>query len=286
MKRSTARENLESLMPDDDSGRRPKYAVPAVDKALDILELLSEQAVPMTQTHLARALGREPSELYRMLSALETRGYLRREASGGYVLTLKLFELSRTHSPHEQLLQVAAAPMRDLVDRVRESCHLSVLHRDQVLVLMQVDSPMPIRLSVEPGSLHSAVTTVSGHLLLAYSPDAERNDLLSRRAEYLRMSATERTAFLARLVKVREDGWAYAEGLRFVGGCDLGVPVGSTRARTRAALTIPSLQSSDSRRDLFEFLPLLRQCASDIARLVGIDPAPTATLAGDSGTGE
>ena len=34
-------------------------------------------------------------------------------------LTLKLFELSRTHSPHEQLIEVAMPLMRDLVDRVR-----------------------------------------------------------------------------------------------------------------------------------------------------------------------
>ena len=63
--------------------RRPKYAVPAVEKALDVLELLSAQAVPMTQAQLCRALGREPSELFRLLSALEARGYLPGEGSGG-----------------------------------------------------------------------------------------------------------------------------------------------------------------------------------------------------------
>jgi DNA-binding IclR family transcriptional regulator len=255
----------------NDSERRPKYAVPAVDKALDVLEFLSAQAVPMTQAQLARALGREATELFRLLGVLEARGYLRREANGGYVLTLKLFELSRTHSPHEQLLQAAAAPMRELVSRVRESCHLSVLHRDQVLVLAQVDSPTPIRLSVEAGSLHSAVETISGQVLLAHLPEDERDELLSRRAEYLRLGAAERAAFLTRLASVREDGWAYAEGLRFVGGRDLGVPVGSARARTRAALTIASLKGANSPDDLFELLPQLRQCASEIARLAGLD---------------
>jgi DNA-binding IclR family transcriptional regulator len=255
-----------------DAETRPKYAVPAVEKALDVLELLSEQAVPMTQAQLCRALGREPGELFRMLSALEARGYLRREDNGGYVLTLKLFELSRTHSPHDELLRAAAAPMRELVDFTRESCHLSVLHRDQVLVLTQVDSPTSIRLSVQPGSLHSAVDTLSGHVLLAHCPDAERDELLARRAEFLRMSGEERHAFLALLAKVRADGWAYAEGARFVGGRDLGVPVGNSRARTRAVLTIASLRGTHTQHeDLFELLPRLRQCAEDIARIAGIN---------------
>lgn len=266
--------------PQPETERRPNYAVPAVDKALDVLELLSGQAVPMTQAQMARALGREPGELFRLLGALEARGYLRREANGGFVLTLKLFELSRTHSPHEQLLQAAAAPMRDLVERVRESCHLCVLHRDQVLVLHQVDSPTPIRLSVEPGSLHSAVDTISGRVLLANSSEVERDELLSRRAEYLRKSASERSAFLESLDKVREDGWAYAEGLRFVGGRDLCVPIGSVRTRTRAALTIASLKGAHGPDDLFELLPSLRQCADEIARLAGIDIAAPLSATG------
>ena len=258
--------------PDDtEADRRPKYSVPAVEKALDVLELLSAQAVPMTQAQLARALGREPSELFRMLSALEARGSLRREENGGYVLTLKLFELSRTHSPHEQLLRAATAPMRELVDHIRESCHLSVLHRDQVLVLTQVDAPTSIRLSVEAGSLHSAVDTLSGQVLLANSPDAERDDLLSRRAEFLRKSAEERTAYLAMLAKMAADGWGYAENARFVGGRDLSVPVGRAHGRTRAVLTIASLRGTHTAHDdLFELLPRLQKCAEDIGRIAGI----------------
>lgn len=256
---------------DDETERRPKYAVPAVEKALDVLELLSEQAVPMTQAQLARALGREPSELFRMLSALEARGYLRREDNGGYVLTLKLFELSRTHSPYEQLMRAATAPMRELGDSIRESCHLSVLHRDQLLVLTQVDAPTSIRLSVEAGSLHSAVDTLSGQVLLANAPQVERDDLLSRRAEFLRKSADERTAYLALLDKMRADGWGYAEDARFVGGRDLSVPVGHTRGRTRAVLTIASLRGThQAHDDLFELLPRLQKCADDIGRIAGI----------------
>ena len=258
--------------PDDtDAERRPKYAVPAVEKALDVLELLSAQAVPMTQAQLARALGREPSELFRMLSALEARGYLRREDNGGYVLTLKLFELSRTHSPHEQLLRAATAPMRELGDSIRESCHLSVLHRDQLLVLTQVDAPTSIRLSVEAGSLHSAVDTLSGQVLLANSPEAERDELLARRAEFQRRSAEERATYLAMLAKMKADGWGYAENARFVGGRDLSVPVGHPLGRTRAVLTIASLRGSHTAHDdLFDLLPRLQRCADDIGRIAGI----------------
>lgn len=253
----------------EEEDARPKYAVPALEKALDVLEHLSEQAVPMTQAQLARALGREPSELFRMLSCLEARGYLRRQPNGGYTLTLKLFELSRTHSPHELLMDAAVPLMRELVDRVRESCHLCVLHREQVLVLCQVDSPTPIRLSIEAGSLHSPVSTVSGQVLLAQLPEDERAALLARQPDWLRLSTAEREALRERLARIAEDGFAHAEGARFVGGMDLGVLVGSPRSRTRAVLTVAALKSRDG-PDLFALLPRLRECAQEIARSAGL----------------
>ena len=102
--------------------RRTKYSVPALEKALDVLEYLSEQAVPLTQAQLARALKRQSGEIFRMLACLESRGYLRREpATGAYSLTLKLFELSRTHSPYELLLKVAEPLMRALAEELRAS---------------------------------------------------------------------------------------------------------------------------------------------------------------------
>src|SRR5690606_27463368 len=89
-----ASRNEESRASNDPATRREKtlYSVPSVDKVLDILELLSSERVPMTRAQIARALGRSPSELFRLLTVLERRHYVRRdEGSGGYSLTLRLF---------------------------------------------------------------------------------------------------------------------------------------------------------------------------------------------------
>ena len=246
-----------------------KYAVPALEKGLDILECLSTQAVPMTQAQLARALKREPGELFRMLSCLEARNYVRRDPSGGYELTLKLFELSRTHSPYDQLIQVATPLMQDLVDRIHQSCHLCVMHRGQVLVLAQADSPTPLRLSVQVGSLHSPIKTISGQIILSQMALPERKQFLDSHVDYLRLNAGERAAFTAQLDRIREDGWAHRENVSFVGNLDLSVPVGSTESQTVAALTIGALKTTPE-ADLFECLPRLRQCAAEISRTCGL----------------
>lgn len=246
-----------------------KYAVPALEKGLDILECLSKQAVPMTQAQLARALKREPGELFRMLSCLESRSYVRRAPSGGYELTLKLFELSRTHSPYENLIQVATPLVQDLVDRVKQSCHVCVMHRDQVLVLLQEESPTPLRLSVQVGSLHSAIKTISGQVILSQMESAARDQFLATHPDYLRLDTAERADFVAKLERIRADGWAYRENVSFVGNLDLSAPIGTPDSHTVAALTIGALKTTPD-ADLFECLPRLRECAQEISRNCGL----------------
>src|ERR1035437_6285114 len=102
------------------------YQVPALEKGLDVLELLSRHREPLSLAQIASALHRTRNELFRMLNCLENRRYLARDAaSGTYSLTLRLFEMAHTHSPVERLIKAATPPMRDLSHRLRESCHLS-----------------------------------------------------------------------------------------------------------------------------------------------------------------
>ena len=250
--------------------RRAKYSVPALEKALDVLEYLSEQAVPLTQAQLARALKRQAGEIFRMLACLESRGYLRREpVTGAYSLTLKLFELSRTHSPYELLLKVAQPLMRGLAEEVRESCHLSVIHHGRVLVLAQAESPRPFRLSVEVGSLHSPMNTTSGRVLLGNMDDGIRDEILGREKSWTQEKPVVRLAFLKRLAAIRARGYERAEGERFVGALDIGVPVGSPLSSMKAALTIAMLKEKGG-GSLEDMLPALQQCADAIALQAGL----------------
>ena len=257
--------------------RRRKYVVPALEKGLNIIEYLADQAVPLTQSQLARALDRQPGELFRMLACLEGRGYISRNAtSGGYALTLKLFQLARIHSPYETLVATARPLMRALADEVRESCHLTVLQNDQVLVLAQEESPNPFRLSVEVGSTHSALRTNSGRLLLAALDRAALDGVLSRDPEWRDMTAKGRQAKLERLEQIRQDGHAASVGERFIGSADIGVIVGSPHAPLTAALTIATLINADGDARHERLIEPLHRAADAITRATGLslDSAP------------
>jgi len=251
--------------------RRRKYAVPALEKGLDIVEYLADQAVPMTQSQLARALNRQPGELFRMLACLEGRGYVRRDpTNGGYALTLKLFQLARIHSPYETLIAAARPLMRALADDVRESCHLTVLQGNQVLVLTQEESPNPFRLSVEVGSTHSPLRTNSGRLLLAGMAPAALDAWLAHSREWQAMAPAARHDLLARIADVRACGHARSLGERFLGGADIGVLVGTPGAPLNAALTIATLIDANGDARLDPLLEPLKRTAGAISLAAGL----------------
>jgi len=246
----------------------PVYAAPALEKGLDILECLAEQRVPLTQSELARVLQRSPSELFRMLSCLEQRGYVRKDpVSGAYALSLRLFELSRTHSPYEHLTKAAARPMRALAESVHESCHLSILHGARLLIVAQEESPEKIRLSVEVGANFSPLSTVSGRLLLSMLPGPELRQALRLMRGYKAWPATAKGALEDRLRRIRAHKYAEAYSETVRGVYDLAVPVGG--GSVRAALTIACL-SQDKAQVRRRLLPALQMRAAEIGAAAGL----------------
>src|SRR2546428_13822068 len=91
-----------------------RYAVPALDKGLDVIELLARETEGLTLNEIARLLGRTSSELFRMVNALCRRGYIAQQEGDRYSLTLRLFELAHRHKPIKSLTGGAAPLMRGL----------------------------------------------------------------------------------------------------------------------------------------------------------------------------
>ncbi len=246
-------------------------AVPALEKGLDLLEALAAGPEPLSQSDLARALGRSPSEIFRMLACLERRGFVvKEEASGRYRLTLRLYELAHTHTPVDQILHAAEGPMRDLARRIRESVHLSVLSDGKLLVLSQVESQNRTRVSVEIGARFPAVRTASGRVLLAHRPHGEPRALLARDEDWAGLSGAARDRFLADLLRVRRDGIYQGKSDLTHGIRDVAAFVGNPRVGIAAAVCAPCLVAIGKPKPISEIRAGVRDCAAAITRNLGL----------------
>jgi DNA-binding IclR family transcriptional regulator len=251
-----------------------QYSVPALDKGLDILELLAGRPEGLSLKQIADAIGRTPTEIFRMLNHLHGRGYvLRHEPGGVYRLSLRLFELAHRFPPTARLLEVAIPAMRQLSDQTEQSCHLSVLHEQGILVIGQTESPAKLHFSVRLGATFPAVETASGRVLLAFLDAESRSEWFSTSGE--KSGARMTRALKSQLEVIRERGYEEVSHENFQGVTDVGCPiVGHTRT-VLAALTIPVLLS-ERRRPAMDFIrQQLIQAAANISAQLG-GPTPVA----------
>lgn len=161
-------------MGDADPASVGRYHVPALEKGLDILELLARQPSGMSLTAISREMGRSLGEIYRIALALEARGYIRRDPDNdSFAITLRLFELASEHPPMNRLLSAALPEMQRLAAQSDQSCHLAIVTGGQVLVVAQVNSPRPMHYAVRMGARFPILETSSGAVFLAFSNHPE-----------------------------------------------------------------------------------------------------------------
>ncbi|MFY8043719.1 MAG: IclR family transcriptional regulator, partial [Rhodoferax sp.] len=153
--------------PADTASADDRYRAPALDKGLDILELLATQPQGLTRAEIVKEMDRSASEIYRMLERLVARQYVMRNLSGDrYALSLKLFALAHMHPPLSRLINQALPIMDDFARKAEQSCHMGVYDRGNVLISAQINSPRGWSFSLQRGARVGLLDTASGHVLL------------------------------------------------------------------------------------------------------------------------
>ncbi len=224
----------------DDADR---YRAPALDKGLDILELLAGTDDGLSQAEIAKALDRSPNEIYRMLDRLVRRDYVRRTPEDRYAVTLKLFQLGHAKPPLQRLVSQAMPVLRSFALRAEQAVHLVVQDRNILVVVAQVDGPGYWNVSIRIGSRISLVNTGSGHVFLAFSSPEERALML---AEQDIGSPEQMPKGLAgRLDGVREQGYENMPSAQVSGVSNLSVPIFGPLGSVIAVLTCPYTQRLD-----------------------------------------
>lgn len=245
-----------------------RYAAPALEKGLDILELLASRSEGLGQSQIARALGRTPGEIFRMLTCLVERGYLRRGPGDDlYRLTYKLFELAHHHPPTRLLLDRALPPMHRFAEDTDQSVHLALRHGDHALIAAQVDGAGFMGFAVRVGARVPLLETVSGSVLLAFQPP------LVREIWYESCGAgpgSRRRKEMESLGEaIRERGFEERESATILGITDVSYPVLDHTGRAVAALTCPCLTRKGSHRGPAEVHEPLARAAAEITQSLG-----------------
>jgi len=245
-----------------------QYSAPALEKGLDILEVLCRSDRGLSTKELSAKLGRSVGEIYRMLTCLINRNYV---ANNGetYALTTRLFELSHIHPPTERLLQECVPVMLELADRLDQSCHVTVYNRGKQVVLAKVDAPTGMGFSMRVGAEIGVTQSASGRVLLAFQdPDTMR----MRLEESMEGTSRKEVLEMGNLLReVARNGFASFESNQFRGLHAVSFPILNSQQQALASLTVPYLErlDRDDRKSLIEVERVLGEAARKLTRRMG-----------------
>jgi len=251
-----------------DGSAGASYSVPALDKALDILELMSGLSQPVTPSQIALQVGRSLQEVYRIVLVLEGRGYIiRPPGNEALVLSTQLFGLATRFPPFRRLVDVAQPIIHDLAVNSGEAVHIAALDGLRMCIIAQVDSPQPIGVRLRVGVHSPAILGSSGRTLIAFQPELVREWYLRQAATHL--DEKELNYGRERIKKIIENGCEIVEGRLLPGIIDISFPILDGAGNTLATVTVPYLGTYGTPKPMHVVAKMLHEAADSISRTMG-----------------
>ncbi|MCC7048785.1 MAG: helix-turn-helix domain-containing protein [Alphaproteobacteria bacterium] len=247
-----------------------QYSAPALEKGIDVVELLDGAHAPMGLSEIAAALKRSKSEMFRVLRVLESRGYIERPLpSDRYRLTNKLFVTGLRQPPVAELLDVAYPEMRQLAAAIRQSCHLSVLSGERMITVARVEGPGEVSFMLRVGYGVSVALSASGRVYLALLPEAQRQRWVTR---------LRRKGLAERLALIRRRGYELAPSPVVAGVTDVSFPLTDTDGAVVACLAAPLVRRLGEPDDRAGILAALGAAAGRISASLRTAPGDPAKM--------
>jgi len=180
-----------------------------VQKAFSLLEMLGEKQ-SLHPSELAEGLRLSRSNVYRLLSTLESMGYVEKSYDSKFNLSFKVFMLGNNVPRRIQILNISHATMSHLAKVYQENVNLGIMYQQEVLYIDQIESPYPLKLNQPVGTTDPLNCTALGKVLLAGLTDRELETFLRSRKliSFTKNTITEPGKLLAKIQKVKRQGYA------------------------------------------------------------------------------
>ncbi len=214
--------------------------VPAVSKAIAVLERLADGRRPMSLAKLAADLSLPKSSVHGLCSTLVSFGYLRRESDGAFRIGPGVMNLAAAFVSGTDVAREFAAMGPPPGKAADETLVLSVLSGGDALYVAVRNSVRPLGLAFHVGQRLPAYLSGSGKAMLAFLEPAEVDERLAGGIELRLTQKGPRTlaALHKELVLTRRRGWSVDDGAVRAGVHSFGAPVFGGAGEVTAAVSV------------------------------------------------
>ncbi|MBV8500122.1 MAG: IclR family transcriptional regulator [Paucibacter sp.] len=271
----------------NDNNNSDRYNVPALERGLRILGEFSRHAQVVTPPDLARRFELPRSTVFRLLTTLESMGFVERTDSGNeFRLGLAVLRLGFEYLASLPLNELGQPVLRRLSEEIAYPCNLVVRDGRSIVYIARVSPPSPASpfvSAVNVGTRLPAHATVLGRMLLADLSSAQLTALYPESELESYSTDTPRTVkdLGTLLQNDLQRGYVVGEGFYEPNISSIAAPVRDHSGHIVAALgvTINSGRFKDAQLDesrIQAMVESVRRAAAELSRLLNYAPFPAA----------
>lgn len=185
--------------------------VQSIERALTILNKLSEYPNGLQVTRLSEQVGLTKSTVHRLLTTLSNMNYVvKDEETDKYKLGLQILFLSRNLLNNNDVITVAKPYLEKLSLEVNETVHLCIENLGEIVYIDKIESNQTVRMFSRIGSRAPMYCTAVGKVLLS-GMDQEKFDSILSKTEFIAKTPTTITSqeqLLEEIEKIKIEGYA------------------------------------------------------------------------------
>jgi DNA-binding IclR family transcriptional regulator len=216
------------------SSAEPK-SVRAVERAIDVLTSFDAERTTLEIGDLQRSTGLSRPTLYRLLQALESKGFIHSHGSPmRFELGPAVHRLAHAWDRSFPVVSVSKPILEDLWASTGETVALMLAAAPlERTCAIELKSPHPISYSRGTGYSDPLHRGASGKAILAFLPAAEQSRALARVEP-----ARAREELAAELARIRKAGYSLTSAELVDGVCAIGAPVMDAEGRAHASICV------------------------------------------------
>ncbi|MFC5651091.1 IclR family transcriptional regulator [Paenibacillus solisilvae] len=248
-----------------------KYNVPVLEKAISIIETLSEQVESIGVSELCKLTEMPKTSVFFILNTLEKHNYISKTESGKYKLGSKLINLGLNVLNKIEIREEARPFMEKLLQDTGYTVHLAVLDDGEAMYVEKVENQGFVKFSTYIGQRIPLHASGVGKALAAYLPMSKLDEILHEKGllEITENTITNAQDFKAALEVIRNLGYAVEDEEGESGIRCIGAPILDHQNQLKASISITALRTDLSIHEIPIVGEKVKQTALEISMLLG-----------------
>ncbi len=226
--------------------------VQSIDRALNIIKIVSSRKDGIGVTELAEMLGLNKSSIFRILATLTAKGFIEQNPeTKKYKLGYIYLELSTKLLESIDIRKEAIPLLRELEEISNEVIHLVIYSQKEAVYIEKLEGNETLRMHSQVGKRAPMHCTSAGKVILAHIPRGETIEIIHQKGlpMHTEKTITNEQDLLENLSMIKKQGYGIEREENEPGITCIAAPIFNHRGEVAGAVSISgtSLRMTDEK---------------------------------------